>query len=76
VLLLMPDGTMIVRNSRHDMDDRGYDKEKTDLGGHRLAIERRQRFEEWKDRLRDFRQSAQKGTTPIMPKGPGNNNNN
>jgi hypothetical protein len=63
-LLLLPDGTMIVRNSRHDMDDRGYDNAKADLGGHWLGIERRQRVEEWRARHEDFRKDAAKTMLP------------
>jgi hypothetical protein len=63
-LLLMPDGTMIVRNSRNDMDDRGYDNPKVDLGGHWLGIERRQRVEEWRTRHEDFRKDAAKTMMP------------
>jgi hypothetical protein len=57
-LIAMPDGSLIVRNSRHDMDDRGWNKGDTDLGGHKNGIERRQRMEEWKTRLEDFRQQV------------------
>jgi hypothetical protein len=70
-LLLMPDGTMIVRNSRHDMDDRGYDNKDVDLGGHRLGIERRQRYEEWRTRHEDFRNNAQKMFNPAETPGAG-----
>jgi hypothetical protein len=68
-LLLMPDGTMIVRSSRHDMDDRGFDKKESDLGGHHLGIERRQRYEEWKSRQEEFRQNGQKAPPTTLPGG-------
>ena len=48
---MMPDGTMVLRNGRNDMDDRGWDKEGAELGGHKLGIERRTRWSEWSGRL-------------------------
>jgi hypothetical protein len=56
-LLLMPDLTMKVKNQRDDTDDRDWNvpKDRPGIAGSPVAIERQQRFHEWKDRLEAIR---------------------
>jgi hypothetical protein len=55
VLLLMPDNSLIVRNSRNDMNDEGWDSKLASPNGHVYGVERRQRFEAWRERLEKLR---------------------
>src|SRR5207248_2113360 len=65
--LLMPDGTMIVRNSRNDMSDLGWQsKQEEGAGGHPLGQQRHRRWDYWRNRLELVRQST---TAPVMPPG-------
>lgn len=65
-LLLMPDMSLAVRNSRNDMND-GYEggKPAADgiVRGTPSGIERRERLEQWRTRLEEVRQASM----PTMP---------
>jgi hypothetical protein len=62
VLLLLPDGTMAIRRSRDDTDERGWAAPE-DMSGNPVALERRLRYEEWKSRIDSIRNPANQ----IMP---------
>jgi hypothetical protein len=58
VLLLMPDNSLIVRNSRNDMNDEGWDSKLASGTGHAYGLERRKRFETWRERLEKLRKES------------------
>jgi hypothetical protein len=75
-LVLMPDGTMIVCNTRNDMNDGWTGKERPEFPqGNPRGMERRDRLEFWAKRLKDFRDAAT--TDPKTPplKGGGKDGN-
>jgi hypothetical protein len=64
-LLLMPDGTLVVRNSRNDMNDGSVGA----VQANPMGAQRKERLDAWKKRLDDLRQ--QPPTTKTMPPGGG-----
>lgn len=66
LLILTNDGKLIVRNSRDDCYDAGWKgQEEPESIQHREARERRTRYETWRERLRDYRETPM----PVIPKG-------
>ena len=69
LLVLSPDGRLLVRNSRDDCFDLGWNREERDSIQHQAACERRARYEAWRQRLQEYR--AQPAVRPDPKDRPG-----
>jgi hypothetical protein len=78
-LLLMPDGSLMVRNSRNDMNDGWVGSTRPELvqQPHVQGVQRRESVEAWKKALEEIRESEQKdlkGKEKDPKKGPAGGN--